>query len=52
MLVPLIVIVVGFSTQYLLANRYDWECGACGRSFSISPVIAALMPHRFGGRSW
>jgi hypothetical protein len=48
--IPIIIIVLVLVTQFFLASRYDWRCESCGHTFSISPVAAALMPHRPVGR--
>ena len=46
-LIPIIIIVpLALGTQFVLASRYDWQCGNCGHTFSLSPFAAALMPHR------
>ena len=45
-LVPIVIIAVVVVTQSFLANRYDWQCANCGHVFSLSPVAAALLPHR------
>jgi len=49
-LIPIIVIPLLLVTQTFFASRYDWRCGNCGHTFSLSPVAATLMPHSFGGR--
>jgi hypothetical protein len=49
-LIPVIIIPLAIGTQFFLASRYDWKCGNCGHTFSLSPLAAALLPHSFGGR--
>ena len=49
-LVPVVIFALVFVTQFVFASRYDWQCGNCGHTFSLSPLSAMLMPHRFGGQ--
>lgn len=49
-LIPIILIPLALLTQTYFASRFDWRCEKCGRIFSLSPFVAALMPHSFGGR--
>lgn len=49
-IVPIIVICLALLIQVVSAGRYDWRCESCGHVFSVSPLAAALLPHRFGGR--
>jgi hypothetical protein len=49
-LIPIAVFAVVFATQLVFARRYDWQCARCGHTFSVSPLAATLMPHRFGGQ--
>lgn len=49
-LIPVVLVLVVFLTQSFLARRYNWRCANCGQTFSLSPLKAALLPHRFGGR--
>ena len=54
-IVPLVVVVVlagQFVFQRSLMSRYDYLCGDCGQTFSLTPLTASLAPHRFGGRKW
>lgn len=48
--IPIIIIPLAVGTQFFLASRCDWQCGNCGHTFSLSPLQAALMPHRPVGR--
>lgn len=48
--IPIILVPLVFVTQFFLASRYDWQCGNCGHTFRLSPLSAALLPHRFGGQ--
>lgn len=45
-----VVIPLAFGAQFLFARRYDWQCESCGHTFTLSPIVAALAPHRMGGR--
>jgi len=47
-ILPIAVLLVVALTQWKLSKSFDYQCGACGHSFSPSP-IAAVAPHRFGG---
>jgi DNA-directed RNA polymerase subunit RPC12/RpoP len=51
--IPVIVIVAGFLAQLAfqqsMTSRYDYQCGNCGRTFSLTPLAASIAPHRFGG---
>ena len=47
---PIIVIAAVLVVQYVLASRYDWQCENCGQVFSLSPLAAAVLPHRPGMR--
>ena len=52
-IIPVIVIIVGFTVQFIvqqrITSRCDYKCGNCGRTFSLTPFAASLAPHRFGG---
>lgn len=48
--IAVVIIPVALIVQFTVASRYNWQCGNCGHTFSLSPFAAALMPHRFGGR--
>ena len=45
-----VIIPLALGGQFVFASRYDWRCGNCGHTFSLSPLTAAVMPHRFGGQ--
>jgi hypothetical protein len=47
-LIPIVVIPVGLGVQFFFASRCDWQCGNCGHTFSISPLVATFLPHSFG----
>lgn len=47
---PIVVIALAVVTQILVASRCDWLCPAFGHIFSLSPVQAALLPHKLVGR--
>lgn len=47
-LIPIVVIALGLGVQFFFASRYDWQCGNCGQTFSLSPLKATFLPHRFG----
>jgi DNA-directed RNA polymerase subunit RPC12/RpoP len=49
-LIPIVIIPLALVTQFFFASRYDWRCENCGHTFSLSPLVAILMPHSFGGR--
>ncbi len=49
-LIPIVIFAVVFTTQFTFASRCDWQCANCGHKFSLSPLTAMLMPHRFGGQ--
>lgn len=49
-LVPIILVPVVLAAQCLFASRHDWRCENCGYTFGLSPLVAAVMPHSFGGR--
>jgi len=49
-LIPIVIFAGVFVTQLMFARRYDWQCANCGHTFSLSPLTAMLMPHRFGGQ--
>lgn len=50
---PVIVIGAAFAAQFIfqqvLTSKYDYQCGNCGRTFSLTPLAASIAPHRFGG---
>jgi DNA-directed RNA polymerase subunit RPC12/RpoP len=52
-LIPVIVIAAAFLVQFLvqqgITSRFDYQCGNCGRTFSLTPLAASVAPHRFGG---
>lgn len=48
--IPIVVVPLALVAQFAYASRFDWQCGNCGHTFSLSPFAAALMPHRFGGQ--
>jgi DNA-directed RNA polymerase subunit RPC12/RpoP len=52
-IIPVAVIGVGFVAQFVfqqgMTSRYDYQCGNCGRTFSLTPLAASVAPHRFGG---
>jgi DNA-directed RNA polymerase subunit RPC12/RpoP len=51
----ILVVVIGGSflvqliVQQGITSRYDYQCGTCGRTFSLTPLAASVAPHRFGG---
>lgn len=51
---PAIVIAVAFAAQLIfqqfLTSRYDYQCGNCGHTFSLTPLAASIVPHRFGSK--
>jgi DNA-directed RNA polymerase subunit RPC12/RpoP len=53
-IIPVVVIGAGFLVQFVvqqgITSRYDYQCGNCGQTFSLTPFAAAVAPHRFGGR--
>ena len=49
-LIPIVIILLGLAAQMAFSSRFDWQCGNCGHTFSLSPLTAAVMPHRFGGQ--
>ena len=51
-LIPIIIIPLALVGQFVFASRYDWQCGSCGHTFSLSPFAAAFLPHSFGGRKF
>lgn len=55
-LIALVVIAAGFIINYLFqrgrSNQYDYCCGQCEETFSLSPLTGAFAPHRMGGRKW
>jgi DNA-directed RNA polymerase subunit RPC12/RpoP len=52
-LIPVVVIALGFLVQLVLqqgiTSRYDYQCDNCGHTFSLTPLMASITPHRFGG---
>lgn len=52
-IIPVIVVVaafiVQFSVQQNITSRFDYQCGNCGHTFSLTPFAASVAPHRFGG---
>ncbi|MGC2486018.1 MAG: hypothetical protein WA359_07235 [Acidimicrobiales bacterium] len=49
-LLIVVILVLTFAVQAVLASRFDWRCDKCGKTFSIPPLKAALLPHRWGGQ--
>lgn len=45
--IPIIVVVGAFISQYVFVSRHDWKCGNCGAVFSLSPMTASFLPHSF-----
>lgn len=50
--IAVVVIPLAFGTQLVLSRRYDWRCDNCGQTVTLTPVMAALSPHRFGGQKY
>jgi hypothetical protein len=48
--IPIVIIPLALVAQSAYASRFNWQCQNCGQTFSLSPLTAALMPHRFGGQ--
>jgi DNA-directed RNA polymerase subunit RPC12/RpoP len=50
---PVILVAVAFTAQFMfqrvMTSRYDYLCGNCGQTFSLTPLTASIAPHRFGG---
>jgi DNA-directed RNA polymerase subunit RPC12/RpoP len=45
-----VAVVAGFTINLIvLTSRYDYQCGRCRATFSLTPGAAAIAPHRFGG---
>ncbi len=49
-LVIVLILVVVLGIQALVASHSDWRCDKCGTTFSLFPLKAALLPHRWGGQ--
>jgi DNA-directed RNA polymerase subunit RPC12/RpoP len=47
-----IVIPLAFAAQFVYSSRFDWRCENCGHTVTVSPVAAALSPHRVGGKKY
>ena len=47
-LVIVLILVVVLGIQALVASHSNWRCDKCGTTFSMSPLKAALLPHRWG----
>jgi DNA-directed RNA polymerase subunit RPC12/RpoP len=52
-IIPVTLIGAGFIVQLIvqqgITSRYDYRCGNCGQTFSLTPLAASVVPHRFGG---
>lgn len=52
-IVPVVVIGIALVAQLVvqqgITSRYDYRCGNCGQRFSLTPLAASIVPHRFGG---
>ena len=42
-------LIVQLFVQQGITSRYDYQCGNCGQTFSLTPLAASVAPHRFGG---
>lgn len=53
-LLPIVIVVVVLGAQYFrqrtMAPRVQYRCQSCGQTFSLSPLIATLAPHRMGSK--
>lgn len=49
LLVVLVVLVLSHFWNRGLVARYDYRCDQCDSTFSLSPWVATIAPHRFGG---
>ena len=52
-LIPIVLIPLGLLVQFVvqqgITKRYDYQCTNCGQTFSLTPLLASVTPHRFGG---
>ena len=48
-LIIALILIATLGTQAIVASRFDWRCDNCGQTFSIPPLKAAILPHRWGG---
>jgi len=48
-LVVVAVLLLSHAVNRTLTSRFDYRCGACDELFSLSPWVATIAPHRFGG---
>ena len=55
-LIVVVVVAAAFALQLFvqqgITNKYDYQCGKCGATFSMSPVQASIAPHRLGGSKY
>jgi DNA-directed RNA polymerase subunit RPC12/RpoP len=55
-LIPVIVIAVVFcgqlTFQRFLTSKFDYLCSNCGQRFTLTPFVASIAPHRFGGSKY
>jgi DNA-directed RNA polymerase subunit RPC12/RpoP len=54
--IPVIVVVLALAINFLvqqnLTSRYEYQCDRCASTFSLTPLAAAIVPHRLGGAKY